>query len=286
MGYSSVVCAGTISGVLGGGVWTGWTQFQDNPIRSDGKVSEDWVGGSGFVDPGWGGQKFDAEYFFYKLDGDTLSLGLQTGFDIVEGKVTSGGKDYFTGDIALSFDGQGITGTGGSTANNTPTDNSFEYAVDFGLASKDYSGNDVSAGAGDTDTAGLYTVSSWNNDVILTASNDFTESNPFAMDGGTVMNGVSFTNTFGSGDTPIGSDGSAKSYFRKVSFDIGQFRQSDGSLWVDAHWTMSCGNDAINGTIHEPMPEPGTIALLGIGLAGLVGVGARRKWKMKAVENS
>jgi len=39
----------------------------------------------GHVGPGSGGQAFDAEYLYYKLNGNTLYLGLQTGFNIVDG---------------------------------------------------------------------------------------------------------------------------------------------------------------------------------------------------------
>jgi len=218
---------------------TGWTQIAD----------DDGVNNGGYVNPGYGGQPFDAEYLAYKLVGNTLSIGLQAGFDLVDGHLVSGSANYYAGDLALSFDG------------NTST---YEYAFDFGLLTNNYGGNLVDADSSNPDgidTAGLYTVSTWDLDVY------YTVSNPFAMDEGTIVTGSN-------GTTSAGQDGD--SYWRTVSFDISSLGLSS-DFTLDAHWTMSCGNDAINGRGDVHVPEPATMLLFGTGLAGLAGLVTRRK---------
>jgi hypothetical protein len=46
------------------------------------------------------------------------------------------------------------------------------------------------------------------------------------------------------------------------------------------HWTESCGNDMLNLTV-SPVPEPGTLLLLGPGCAALCGLSWRRRRKKK-----
>ncbi len=49
--------------------------------------------------------------------------------------------------------------------------------------------------------------------------------------------------------------------------------------WAMYRWELLAEENS------NPIPEPATIALLGIGLAGLTGVASRRKWKKKAIDN-
>ncbi|WP_198262956.1 PEP-CTERM sorting domain-containing protein [sulfur-oxidizing endosymbiont of Gigantopelta aegis] len=220
----------------------GWTQFANDEGHTSG--------------PGGGGQEFDAEYLYYKKDGNTLSLGLQTGFDVVDGHLLYGNKNYYAGDLALSFDGATTIGDAST----------YEYGVDFGLYTEGYynvgTGVDMGiTGIAGTDDAGLYNASSWSNNIYYSS-----QSSPFALNGGTLVKSL-LTNNYGQ---------ESDSYFRTVSFDItGLGLGSDFD--IDAHWTMSCGNDNINGGFS--IPEPTMLSLMGVSLLGL---GFVRRRKIKA----
>lgn len=216
------------AGVLGHWAADGWSLLD----------AEDSVGNGGYVGPGWGGQSFDAEYLFYKQEGNLLSIGVQSGFDLVAGEQVYGDREYFSGDLALAFNG-----------------GAYDHAVDFGWETKDYDGDYVTAAA---DAAGLYSVTSWNNDIY------FTVSSPFAMESGSFLSGISTT----SGSAAL-ADG--VSFYRTATIDLASLGFDVNSF--SAHWTMSCGNDMVEGSadVTTSVPEPGALLLMAGGLLGLFG---------------
>jgi len=96
------------------------------PIQVDGVFdTTEWSGnyadGDGVLTPGAGGQAFDVEYLGLQIEDNTVSFGLQTGFDVQDG-VMYGGYLYQPGDFALDVDGDSV----------------FDYGIDF-----TFTGNDV-----------------------------------------------------------------------------------------------------------------------------------------------
>jgi hypothetical protein len=268
------------------------------------------VNDDGGTAPGSGGQRFDAEYLFYKYDSaaNTLSIGLQAGFNLVTNKVQYGGSDdfYYGGDLALSFDGNAsITGSSQTRSN------SYEYAVDFGLYTdatqydSSYANTAYqsagSGGANGVDAAGLYKIKADSNGNLRwhdgdDVNNFYDASSPFAMDEGELVSSLISNNAGKSGSNGYEYTGvysgysttNKTSYFRTVTFSLDSIVEAGETFTVDAHWTMSCGNDDINGQIQltrdgtpppppPAIPEPSIVALIGIGTLGLYASGLRRR---------
>jgi hypothetical protein len=241
MGFAGLAQAGLVSEQF-----DGWTEI----------AAENKTGSFNKVDPGYGGQDFDAEYLYYTTDGSTLYIGLQTGFDVQDGHLVHNNKDYYAGDLALSVNGGA----------------SYDFAVDFGLYTEDYQNDEVGA----PHQAGLFGNVAWNNDIHFNA-----QSSPYAMESGNLLSGLLSNEAgieeFDVDPTPEG-ELMQDSYWRYVAFDMASLGVA-GQFDLEVHWTMSCGNDAIDGTIEGlsvTVPEPASIALFGLGLLGL-GVARRRQ---------
>ncbi|MBL7005330.1 MAG: PEP-CTERM sorting domain-containing protein [Gammaproteobacteria bacterium] len=272
----------------------------------------------GGTDPGWGGQNFDAEYLFYKYDSasNNMSIALQTGFDLDTGTIDYKGKRYDAGDLALSFDGDvskpGYKDWGNDKKFDVAADGTgYEYAVDFGLETKNYYGQKVEADNNNDgmDTAGFYQVDTWNNGIYYAATSasgqgSTNNSAPFAMDEGTLVASLSQNavnadlgaSQYSDGHNSYGSNSKLykedRSYFRVVTFNLDNIVTAGNSFTVDAHWTMSCGNDAINGRVqigqsnNNPVPEPSIVGLMAIGSIGVIASGLRRKKSATLVEDT
>jgi hypothetical protein len=223
---------------------------------------EDETGGAGaYLDPGWGGQPYDAEAIYVRRSATTLDIAVVTGR-------APGASGWAAGDIAIDFG----------------RDGSFEYGI-------------VTLGdsTGIGSQGDLFSVTEWGYGLweapgdegpVMT---DFKGDHPTVVEAGTLKGTVDLSYgamTYGPSNTaglPIGQYGDAgKHYVIEASIDATLLPElsSEGFL---VHWTMACANDISEvSTAYMPpppnppatgVPTPAPLALL---LAGVAALGGRR----------
>jgi hypothetical protein len=209
------------------------------------------------VEPGMASsQGWDLEGFFLK--GTTLSM--VGGYDFVNGK-----QNLFSGDIFLDVDGNAVYGDihNNRTKGNKVVNDTFGYDYVLDLDFTNFS----------------YTVYELDSDstTITSYEKDNQGSNPWRYNGGGEQIGE--TRSFGYAtnlsNAAVGFAGGSHNVVTGLDLS---FLGSDANF--TAHFTMECGNDNLMGTGATPpvaTPEPGTLALLGVGVLGLVGLSRRKR---------
>lgn len=216
------------------------------------------------VEPGMvGDQKWDLEGFFLK----DKELSIVGGYDFVEGEDGNGTDHWDSGDLFIDVTGDAVFGDihGPLGDGNHDVLNTFgyDYVLDLNY---DYD-----------EELWNYDVFAIDNTAIVTTAyyQQNQGSSPWRYDSGGeavldadgyAIRGSASYGTYG--DSDVGFLGGDHNVIQGIDLSF----LGDDINKFTASFTMGCGNDHLVGDPgNQPVPEPSTIILLGLGILGLVG---------------
>lgn len=212
--------------------------------------------GNGYLNPGYGGQAYDAEALYATILGNKLFIALATGHNPL---TQTSGNNYGAGDFAIDFG----------------KDGSYELAINY------KNPNGVSASDNFGDQGGLYAVSEWYYGLWQAPGSynpgNAMRSNPTSIKSGTKLGVAEFAYSTVA-KTGYGAYANDGHYFYEMSVDLDLLRNNgwDGSAF-NIHWAENCANDTIIVDPDQRVPEPASMALFGVAIFSLLAMRRRVK---------